>query len=63
MGKYGEKIQNYLISLLKSGDNKSRIETVKFHGTHHFHMIKPEKTANIILNFLNNDNINLSSKL
>jgi hypothetical protein len=63
MGKYGEKIQDYLISVLKSGENSDRIESVKFDGNHHFHMIEPEKTANIILNFLNKDHFNLISKL
>jgi hypothetical protein len=63
IGEHGKKIQNYLISILKSSINKNYVEAVKFDGHHHFHMEEPEKTANIVLNFLNRDTFNPYPKM
>lgn len=43
----------------------ARIETVHINGTHHFHMMKPEETANLIIEFLEriNDSIKINSNL
>lgn len=40
------------VDKIKAG-SKSKIETVFLNGTHHFHMIKPKETCEIILEFLN----------
>lgn len=53
---YGERYYEgtmEFISKMKEHD-KNSIESIKFDGTHHFHMIEPDKTSKIILNYLNN---------
>jgi hypothetical protein len=37
---------------LKNNKKNGHLEIVKFEGSHHFHMIEPEKTSLVILNFL-----------
>jgi alpha/beta superfamily hydrolase len=37
--------------------SKIEIDQIKINGSHHFHMIQPEETANIILNYLSNNNL------
>ena len=39
------------IDLINEG-SKTKIELLKFKGTHHFHMISPKETAELILKFL-----------
>ncbi len=60
---YGE--DNYRGSLdyfntLKRNRPEIEVDVVKFEGSHHFHMIQPEKTCSNILQFLKNkkDNVN-----
>ncbi len=51
---YGErafKASIELISNLKI-TTKNNLDIVEFDGTHHFHMIEPEKTSKHILEFL-----------
>lgn len=50
------------IDLINEG-SKTKIELLKFKGTHHFHMISPKETAELILKFLDKIKINPSTKL
>ena len=40
---------------LKKNKIHSNLEIKQFEGSHHFHMIEPEKTASIILEFLSSN--------
>ena len=41
-------------------NNKSSVELCPINGTHHFHMLKPAESAEIIINFLK-DKVNNSN--
>lgn len=51
---YGEQTFNFVNKLLTDieENSKSSVDLVKFEGTHHFHMINPTGTAQIVLEFL-----------
>ncbi len=52
---YGEKLFEqimYIMSQIKQY-TKSTIDLVPMEGTHHFHMLKPAETAEVIIKFLN----------
>ena len=51
-----------LINEINNG-SKSKIELQTFNGTHHFHMIQPEKTAMRIHEFLDKLKVTPSTKL
>ncbi|CAF1104323.1 unnamed protein product, partial [Brachionus calyciflorus] len=52
---FGEDAVNSTIQFLKkiNQNSKNRIEFTKILGTHHFHMIKPKETSEIIHKFFN----------
>ena len=61
---YGEITFNYVNNLLneiKASSNKT-VEMVKFEGSHHFHMINPDKTSEIVLKFLESVDETCNSK-
>ncbi len=56
------QIMNIMSNIEKN--SKSTVNLVPMEGTHHFHMLKPEETAKIIRNFLDeNVNKNLLFKI
>lgn len=52
---FGEKSYERTIRFFLSLKHDHLIKHVKLEGNHHLHMIKPEPTANVILEFLNNN--------
>lgn len=50
------------INIINDG-SRTKIELAEFEGTHHFHMIKPKETAEILLKFLDRLKIAPSTKL
>jgi hypothetical protein len=62
---YGQTSLDDSIELIKeiNKNSKSKIELQTFNGTHHFHMIQPEKTATRIHEFLDKLKVAPSTKL
>jgi hypothetical protein len=51
---FGQELFDQIMKIIANLKNnpKSDVETVAFEGTHHFHMLKPAETADVILKFL-----------
>lgn len=62
---YGDRaLEDTLKTISKINDgSRTKIELAEFEGTHHFHMIKPKETAEILLKFLDRLKIVPSTKL
>ena len=62
---YGETSLEDSIELIDeiNKNSKSKIELQTFEGTHHFHMIQPQKTAVRIHEFLDKLKVSPSTKL
>ena len=51
---FGQELFDQIMKIIANlkKNPKSDVETVAIEGTHHFHMLKPAETADIILKFL-----------
>lgn len=51
---YGEKIYNQVMHIMNQikKNSKAEVELVPLEGTHHFHMLNPVETSEIVLRFL-----------
>lgn len=64
---YGENVFNFLNDLLEKKMESSRksLEVIRFEGSssHHFHMIEPQRVANVVVKFLDEYCARIDSKL
>lgn len=61
---YGAEVYDFVDKLLNSIKENSNKQLIiqRFDGSHHFHMINPKPTSELILNFLNSQSLtNLSN--
>lgn len=51
---FGQPLFDQIMKIMNEikKNSKSVVELIPIEGTHHFHMLKPKETADIILNFL-----------
>ena len=64
---YGENVFNFVNDLLEKNKENSRksLEVIRFEGSssHHFHMIEPQRVANVVVKFLDEHSARIDSKL
>jgi hypothetical protein len=51
---FGQELFDQIMKIIAElkKNPKSKVETHAFEGTHHFHMLRPAATADVILEFL-----------
>ena len=51
---FGQTLYDQIMTIISEirKNSQSNVETIPIEGTHHFHMLKPEETANIVLEYL-----------
>ena len=60
---YGERPAKTTMDFLKKieATSKTSIQFEIFKGTHHFHMIQPKETAEIVLKFIDKIKVNITN--
>lgn len=51
---FGQELFDQIMKIMNEikANSKSTVELIEVEGTHHFHMLKPQETAEIVFNFL-----------
>ena len=57
---YGEKLFKEIMHIMSQIEtrSKSTVETIPIDGTHHFHMLKPIETSELLIRFFDKVNLN-----